>query len=166
MITIYMLPVSFVGGERYESLSLSLTSFLQPELTIPCWKTITDRKNLRSNLASGHEVSLTTDLWTALTTMLSYVTMTCHYIHDWEMQSAFLQTKAMPVTEIQLKSWQTSCLMLGITGVSLEKSQRACVTMLLTWFVLMLTMDLEGTRSLVLHRPFKWLRTIVSNCKT
>ncbi len=41
------------------------------------------------------KIALTTDSWTALTTE-SYITITCHYIVDWEIHSAVLQTKAMP----------------------------------------------------------------------
>lgn len=100
MIAKDMLPVSFVEGEGFRE----LMNFLEPEYRVPCRKTITSRLEklrdenvsiLQEKLANAHKVSITPDSWTALTTE-SYVTITCHYMLDWEMQSAVLQTKAMP----------------------------------------------------------------------
>lgn len=99
MIAKDMLPISFVEGEGFRD----LMQFLEPEYKIPSRKTITCRLEklqeesasvLRNNLANAHRVALTTDSWTALTE--SYVTVTCHYMLQWEMKSAVLQTKAMP----------------------------------------------------------------------
>lgn len=79
-------------------------AFVEPEFTVPSRKTITARleklfdanaSELRTRLQSVEKLSLTTDSWTALTTE-SYITITCHYIHNWEIRSAVLQTKAMP----------------------------------------------------------------------
>uniref|UniRef100_H3AF17 HAT C-terminal dimerisation domain-containing protein n=1 Tax=Latimeria chalumnae TaxID=7897 RepID=H3AF17_LATCH len=46
-------------------------------------------------LAIAEKVAITTDLWTALNTE-SYVTITCHFIRRWKMESVVLQTRAMP----------------------------------------------------------------------
>ena len=98
MIAKDMLPISFVEGEGFRS------SMAFVEFTVPSRKSITAKleklygdnaSELRTQLTSVEKVSLTTDSWTALTTE-SYVTVTCHYIRNWEIQSAVLQTKAMP----------------------------------------------------------------------
>ena len=103
MIAKDMLPISFVEGEGFRS----LIEFVEPEFTVPLRKTITakleklydDNANeLRTRLASVAKLSLTTDSWTALTTE-SYLTVTCHYILNWEIQSAVLQTNTLPVFE-------------------------------------------------------------------
>uniref|UniRef100_A0A8C6TE01 BED-type domain-containing protein n=1 Tax=Neogobius melanostomus TaxID=47308 RepID=A0A8C6TE01_9GOBI len=100
MIAKDMLPISFVEGEGFRS----LMAFVEPEFSVPSRKTITTRleklfddktSELRTQLTNVEKVSLTTDSWTALTTE-SYVTITCHYIQSWKIQSAVLQTKAMP----------------------------------------------------------------------
>ena len=93
-----MLPISFVEGEGFRE----FMAFVEPEYTVPSRKTVTSRleklyddgaSDLRTQLASANKVSLT-DLWTALTTE-SYLTITAHYIHNWEVHSAVLQTKTM-----------------------------------------------------------------------
>ncbi|ROL45338.1 Zinc finger BED domain-containing protein 1 [Anabarilius grahami] len=100
MIAKDMLPISFVEGEGFRN----LMEFVDPEFTVPSRKTITARleklfddnvRELRSQLTSVEKMAPTTDSWTALTTE-SYITVTCHYIVDWEIRSAVLQTKAMP----------------------------------------------------------------------
>ncbi|XP_063743762.1 E3 SUMO-protein ligase ZBED1-like [Eleginops maclovinus] len=100
MVAKDMLPISFVEGEGFRE----LMNFVEPEYKVLCRKTITSRLEklhienasiLRNDLENADKVSLTTDSWTALTTE-SYVTVTCHYMLEWEMRSAVLQTKAMP----------------------------------------------------------------------
>ncbi len=100
MIAQDMLPISFVEGKGFRT----LMEFVEPEFTVPSRKTITARleklfddnvRELRSQLASVGKIALTTDSRTALTTE-SYITITCHYIVNWETHSAVLQTNAMP----------------------------------------------------------------------
>ncbi len=99
MIAKDMLLISFVEGEGFRT----LMEFEEPEFTVPSRKTIAARleklfddnvRELRSQLASVGKIALTTHSWTALTTE-SYIMITCHYIVDWEIHSAVLQTKAM-----------------------------------------------------------------------
>ena len=52
------------------------------------------------HLTSVEKLSLPTDLWTALRTQL-YVTVTCHYVHSWDLQCAAIQTKVMPDQSFQ-----------------------------------------------------------------
>ena len=94
MIAKDMLPISFVEGEGFRE----FMAFVEPEYTVPSRKTVTSRleklfddgaSDLRTQLASAKKVSLTTDSWTALTTE-SYLTITAHYIHNWEVHSAVL----------------------------------------------------------------------------
>ena len=100
MIAQDMLPISFVEGKGFHE----LMGFAEPEYTVPSRKTITSQieklyadnaRELRKTLANVEKVALTTDAWTALTTE-SYVTVTCHYVLNWEMKSVVLQTRAMP----------------------------------------------------------------------
>lgn len=50
---------------------------------------------------SGEKQTLTSNSWTAFTTE-SYVMATCHFIHDWEIQSSLLQTKEIWHTALNL----------------------------------------------------------------
>ena len=69
---------------------------LRKTITTKLEKLYDDNANeLHTRLASVVKLSLTTDSQTALTTE-SYLTLTCHCILKWKMQSAVLQTKAMP----------------------------------------------------------------------
>lgn len=100
MVAKDMLPISFVEGEGFRE----LMKFVEPEYTVPARKTITARlekmhadsaASVRRNVSKAEKVAITTDAWTALNTE-SYVTITCHFIEDWEMKSVVLQTRAMP----------------------------------------------------------------------
>lgn len=100
MVAKDMLPISFVEGEGFRA----LMAFAEPEYTVPSRKTVTTRieklyaetaQDLRKSLSTVPKLALTTDAWTALTTE-SYVTITCHYIINWELKSVVLQTRAMP----------------------------------------------------------------------
>lgn len=123
MIAKDLLPISVVEGHGFRS----LMGFLQPGYTVPSRKTVTARleklyadsaSELRSCLTSVEKVSLTTDSWTALTTE-SYVTVTCHCISNWKIESAVLQTKAMPqrhTTENQANVLSAAAEHWGVTG--------------------------------------------------
>lgn len=91
-----MLPLSFVEGEGFKELMV----FVEPEFKPPSRGTTATRvekmyeekaAELRADLQRVDKVALTTDSWTALTTE-SYITMTCHFIQDWELKTAALQT--------------------------------------------------------------------------
>ena len=87
MIAKDTLPIRFVEGEGFRS----LIEFVEPQFTVPLRKNITEKydddnaNELRTRLASVAKLSLTTDSWTALTNE-SYLTVTCHYILNWEIQ--------------------------------------------------------------------------------
>lgn len=94
-----MLPLSFVEGDGFKE----LMHCVEPEYKVPSRKSITTRVEQRyENLATAtkeklektEHVAITTDAWTALTTE-SYMTITCHYIDDWKLQSAVLQTRCL-----------------------------------------------------------------------
>lgn len=95
-----LLPVDFVSGEGFKQ----LMSYLEPNFTVPSRQTITAnieqrfasrKSDLLADLSSVRYVAVTTDSWTALTTE-SYVTVTCHWLEDWDMKSAILMTKSVP----------------------------------------------------------------------
>lgn len=98
MVSGDMLPLSFVEGAGFRR----LMEFVEPEYSVPSRKTITSRIEkqyeeaatlLKTNLNAAKSVAITTDAWTALTAE-SYVTVTCHYLDQWEMRSAVLQTRS------------------------------------------------------------------------
>ncbi|XP_064417131.1 E3 SUMO-protein ligase ZBED1-like [Latimeria chalumnae] len=100
MIAKDMLPISFVEGNGFKE----LMEYIEPEYTVPARKTIVARLEklhtecpaaVSDKLAIAEKVAITTDSWTALNTE-SYVTITCHFIRQWEMESVILQTRAMP----------------------------------------------------------------------
>nr|XP_014351682.1 PREDICTED: zinc finger BED domain-containing protein 4-like [Latimeria chalumnae] len=99
MITTDMLPISVIEGTGF----CALMSFVEPEYRVPVRQTVTSLiekcyedcvKSLWEKLEHAITVAFTTDCWTALTTE-SYMTVTCHYIENWELQSAVLQTESM-----------------------------------------------------------------------
>nr|XP_054594517.1 E3 SUMO-protein ligase ZBED1-like [Nothobranchius furzeri] len=52
------------------------------------------RNAIESDLAKAESLALTTDSWTSRATQ-SYMTVTAHYMLDWEMKSAMLQTRPL-----------------------------------------------------------------------
>ncbi|XP_075753123.1 chromodomain-helicase-DNA-binding protein 2 isoform X4 [Pelodiscus sinensis] len=99
MITTDMLPVSVIEGTGFRA----LMSFVEPEYCVPVRQTMTLQlekcyeagvKSLREKLDKAVKVAFTTDCWMALTTE-SYMTVTCHYIENWELRSAVLQTESL-----------------------------------------------------------------------
>lgn len=91
-----MLPISFVDGEGFKD----FMHYVEPEYDILSRKTVTARtdalyektdSSLKDRLSKTARVAVTTDSWTSLTTE-SYITLTCHYIAEWEMHSKVLQT--------------------------------------------------------------------------
>ncbi|XP_074869271.1 E3 SUMO-protein ligase ZBED1-like isoform X2 [Carettochelys insculpta] len=103
MITTDMLPVSFVEGSGFRA----LMSFVEPEYHVPARQALALRlekrygasvKALREQLDKASKVALTADCWTVLPAE-SYVTVTCHYIENWEWRSAVLQTIRLPERE-------------------------------------------------------------------
>ncbi|KAM9853513.1 E3 SUMO-protein ligase ZBED1-like [Aulostomus maculatus] len=54
----------------------------------------TARKDIEDDLAKAHSFALTTDSWTSRATE-SYLTVTVHYMLNWDMKSAVLQTRPM-----------------------------------------------------------------------
>uniref|UniRef100_H2ZT93 HAT C-terminal dimerisation domain-containing protein n=1 Tax=Latimeria chalumnae TaxID=7897 RepID=H2ZT93_LATCH len=95
-----MLPISFVEGDGFQE----LMEYIELEYTVPARKTIMARLEklhtecaaaVSNKLASAEKVAIMTDLWTTLNTK-SYVTITCHFIRQWKMESIILQTCALP----------------------------------------------------------------------
>uniref|UniRef100_H3A6Y0 HAT C-terminal dimerisation domain-containing protein n=1 Tax=Latimeria chalumnae TaxID=7897 RepID=H3A6Y0_LATCH len=94
MIAKDMLPINFVEGERFQE----LVEYIEPEYTVLARKTIMARLEklyTDDRLAIAEKVAITTDSWTTLNTE-SYVTIACHFIRQWKMESIILQTHAMP----------------------------------------------------------------------
>ena len=100
MVALDMQLMSAVEDEGFKKLS----SFLEPDYTMPCRQTVTSRviklyqdcsAKIKRLLDQTMYVALTTDCWTSLTTT-SYVTVTCHYIdQEWQMQAHVLATQNM-----------------------------------------------------------------------
>jgi len=99
MVATDMLPLSFVDGPGFRG----LMEFIEPAYNVPRRKSVTTRleqrynecvDKIKSELKEAHAVAITTDGWTALTTE-SYITITCHYIRNWTLQSVVLQTRAV-----------------------------------------------------------------------
>ncbi|XP_075763279.1 E3 SUMO-protein ligase ZBED1-like isoform X1 [Pelodiscus sinensis] len=99
MISTDMLPVSVVEGTGFRA----LMSFVEPDYCMPLRQTITSRlencyetcvRLLREKLDKAVKVAFTTDCWTALSTE-SYMTVTCHYIENWEPRSSVLHTESL-----------------------------------------------------------------------
>ncbi|KYO28673.1 hypothetical protein Y1Q_0000834 [Alligator mississippiensis] len=100
MITEDMLPISVIEGAGFRA----LMSFVEPEYHVPVRQTVTAQlekwyencvNSLREKLGKADKVAFTTDCWTAVNAE-SYMTITCHYIENWELRAAVLQTESMP----------------------------------------------------------------------
>uniref|UniRef100_H3ARV4 HAT C-terminal dimerisation domain-containing protein n=1 Tax=Latimeria chalumnae TaxID=7897 RepID=H3ARV4_LATCH len=98
MIAKDMLPISFVEGDGFKE----LMEYIELEYTVPARKTIMARLEklhtecaaaVSDKLTIAEKVAITTDSWTALNRVL---TITCHFIRQWKMESVVLQTRAMP----------------------------------------------------------------------
>lgn len=97
MIAKDLLPIRFVEGEGFKD----LMHYVEPQYNVPSRKTVTRRidalyektaASLKDRLSKTARMAITTDAWTSLTTE-SYITLTCHYIAEWEMHSAVLETR-------------------------------------------------------------------------
>ncbi len=91
-----LLPISFVEGEGFKR----LMNYAEPHYTVPSRKTVTARIDalyekcacsLKDSLSKPARVAITTDSWTSLTAE-SYMTLTCHYINEWKIHNAVLET--------------------------------------------------------------------------
>ncbi len=92
-----LLPISFVEGEGFKR----LMNYVKPHYTVPSRKTVTARIDalyekcacsLKDSLSKPARVAITTDSWTSLTAE-SYMTLTCHYINEWKIHNAVLETR-------------------------------------------------------------------------
>jgi hypothetical protein len=99
MVAQDLLPLSFVDGTGFKQ----LMQFVEPEYHVPSRMTITRQlearydecaKKIKDKLSNVAHVSITTDGWTSNTTE-SYVTVTCHFIEQWQLHSVVLQTRAV-----------------------------------------------------------------------
>ena len=107
MVALDMQPMSVVEDEGFKK----LISFLEPDYTMPCRKTVTSRviklyqdcsAKIKRLLDQIMYVALTTDCWTSLTTT-SYMTVTCHYIdQEWQMQAHALATQNIEERHTQI----------------------------------------------------------------
>lgn len=102
MIVTDLQPVSMVEDAGFKN----FLKVLDSKYTAPSRRTImrehlphlyeTKKKGLMDKLSNVKWCSITTDLWTARTTM-GYITVTCHFITpDWTMESAVLETSHVP----------------------------------------------------------------------
>ncbi|XP_057181407.1 E3 SUMO-protein ligase ZBED1-like [Triplophysa rosa] len=76
------------------------------------------RSKIENKLANAKHVALTTDSWTSRATE-SYLTVTAHYISDWQLESAVLQT--CPLFENHTSSHLADALMSAVTDWKLER---------------------------------------------
>lgn len=91
-------PISLVMGKGFRNFCKQLN----PGYQVPCRATITshliklytDCKDDIIDLLSGCTVSLTTDLWTSIGTK-SYITLTGHFIKDWQLYCKILATRPL-----------------------------------------------------------------------
>jgi hypothetical protein len=99
MVTTDLLPLSCVDGAGFRR----LFEFVEPGYQMPHRKAITTRierrykdcaDKIKADLSEARAVAITTDGWTALTTE-SYITVTCHYIRQWRLESIVLQTRSV-----------------------------------------------------------------------
>ena len=99
MVAQDLLPLSFVDGTGFRQ----LLSLVEPEYHVPGRMTITRllearydacAKEIKQKLTNVSHVSITTDGWTSNTTE-SCITVTCHFIVDWQLNSVVLQTRAV-----------------------------------------------------------------------
>lgn len=84
-----------------------LLHILEPKYVLPTRKHLTEvivpntfnnvRDFVKDSLASEEKVALTCDSWTSRN-MVSYLTITAHYISNWSLQSHVLQTRAIQVS--------------------------------------------------------------------
>jgi hypothetical protein len=123
-----------------------LISFLEPDYTMPCRKTVTSRviklyqdcsAKIKRLLDQIMYVALTTDCWTSLTTT-SYVTVTCHYIdQEWQMQAHVLATQNMEEShtaenlqmELVVVEWKVSgrvSACVHYNAANIVKANQAC----------------------------------------
>lgn len=98
MVAQDLLPLSFVDGTGFRQ----LMSCVEPEYHVPSRMTITRQlearyeacaQGIKDQLSKASYVSITTDGWTSNTTE-SYITVTCHFIAEWQLKSVVLQTRA------------------------------------------------------------------------
>ena len=91
-------PISLVAGKGFRNFCKELN----PGYQVPCRTTVTkhliklydDVKEDIVTLLSDCTVSLTTDLWTSVGTV-SYITLTGHFIHDWQLDCKVLATRPL-----------------------------------------------------------------------
>lgn len=76
------------------------------------------RKAIESDLAKTESLALTTDSWTSRATQ-SYMTVTVHYMLDWQMKSAVLQTR--PLYESHTSAHLAEELKNAVTEWKLER---------------------------------------------
>ena len=102
MIASESLPISLVEADGFRK----LLGYLEPGYTAPCRKTMTAQLNmmfenkkgsLKNKLKDVESVALTTDCWTSRS-QEGYMTVTAHYIEDWQHHSAVLDTS--PVAQL------------------------------------------------------------------
>ena len=95
-----MRPYSLVDGAGFDNLLAVMDPrYIPPSRThlsdtvVPdvC---VTSCKDMEDDLAKAESLALTTDSWTSRATE-SYLTVTVHYVLNWEMKSAVLQTRTM-----------------------------------------------------------------------
>jgi len=99
MIATDLLPLSSVDGHGFRR----LMEFVEPGYQMPHRKALTTRlekrykecaEKIKAELNEARAVAITTDGWTAVTTE-SYITVTCHYVRQWQLKSSVLQTRSV-----------------------------------------------------------------------
>ena len=95
LVTRGLLPLSFVENEDFRDFSETLN----PGFTLPSRKHLSNKLlplktasllgQLKSLFTSASDLSLTIDIWSSRD-MRSYLGITCHFIHHYQMQSVML----------------------------------------------------------------------------
>ncbi|XP_041846931.1 E3 SUMO-protein ligase ZBED1-like [Melanotaenia boesemani] len=101
MIAKDLQPISIVEDRGFNA----FVKTLDPHYRIPSRKrmmegTITDlynscKDNVKAALQHAQSVVLPTDMWTSRTTE-AYLTVSCHFIDNWQMQEFVLETRCFP----------------------------------------------------------------------
>ncbi|KAM9809120.1 zinc finger BED domain-containing protein 4-like [Syngnathus typhle] len=96
MICLDLQPISIVEDRGFNA----LMKYVDPSFKMPSRKKIKEEtithmytafcNEVKRTLENAESVVLTTDMWTSRSTQ-SYLTVTCHFVHDWQMVEYVLE---------------------------------------------------------------------------
>lgn len=107
MIAIDFQPLSLVENRGF----VSFVSKYIPRFQLPSQKVLSEKiladlyeslcSNFKSVINKAEFISITTDMWSSDSNK-AYITVTAHFIHDYEMKSLALATEEIPITHTSL----------------------------------------------------------------